>query len=100
MCAGHSYFLLLFVDPFATQLSGSSQQCHGYVGSDGEQHVNFIGADGHVRELFYRPGEGWVNNSLTQLAGSTVLPSGDSGLAGYARADGDQHVLLAGRVRG
>lgn len=70
---------------------------HSYVGSDGEQHVDFIGADGHVRELFYRPGEGWVNHSLTQLAGSTVLPSGDSSLAGYARTDGDQHVFYIGR---
>ncbi len=66
---------------------------HSYAGNNGEHHINFIGADREVRELFYRPGEGWVNNSLTQLAGSPGLPSGDSPLAGYARAGGDQHVF-------
>jgi hypothetical protein len=25
---------------------------HGYWGSDGSQHVNFIGTDGHVHELY------------------------------------------------
>jgi hypothetical protein len=68
-----------------------------YAGNDGEQHINFIGADGQMRELFYRPGDGWVNNSLTQLADSTGLPSRESALAGYARVGGDQHVFYIGR---
>jgi hypothetical protein len=32
------------------------------------QHVNFIGLDGHVHELYILPGAGWVDNDLTQLA--------------------------------
>ncbi len=70
---------------------------HSYAGRDGEQHINFVGADGELRELFYRPGDGWVNNSLTKLADSTGLPSRESALAGYARSGGDQHVFYIGR---
>ena len=31
-------------------------------------HVNFIGTDGQVHELYARPGHSWVDNDLTALA--------------------------------
>jgi hypothetical protein len=31
-------------------------------------HVNFIGADDHVHELYIAPGHSWVDNDLTALA--------------------------------
>jgi hypothetical protein len=41
----------------------------GYWGSDNSQHVNFIGADGDVHELYIAPStNGWVDNNLTALA--------------------------------
>jgi hypothetical protein len=40
----------------------------GYWGSDNNQHVNFIGVDGDVHELYIAPGAGWVDNNLTALA--------------------------------
>jgi hypothetical protein len=39
----------------------------GYWGSDGSQHVNFVGSDGDVHELYIAPGGGWVANDLTTL---------------------------------
>jgi hypothetical protein len=40
----------------------------GYWGSDGSQHVNFVGVDNHVHELYIAPGRNWVDNDLTLLA--------------------------------
>jgi hypothetical protein len=39
----------------------------GYWGADGSQHVNFVGTDGHVRELYIAPGRNWVDNDLMTL---------------------------------
>jgi hypothetical protein len=45
------------------------RELHGYWGSDSSQHVNLIGADGDLHELYIAPGtNGWVDNNLTQLA--------------------------------
>jgi hypothetical protein len=63
----------------------------GYWGSDSSQHVNFIGTDGHVHELYIAPGTGWVHHDLTVLAGA-ALPNGDSALVGYWGSDSSQHV--------
>ncbi len=46
----------------------SGSRLDGYWGSDNSQHVNFIGTDGHLHELYITPGAGWVNNELTALA--------------------------------
>ena len=42
---------------------------NSYWGNDSSQHVNFIGVDGDLHELYITPGAGWVDNNLTQLAG-------------------------------
>ena len=34
----------------------------GYWGSDNRAHVNFMGADDHVHELYIAPGRNWVDN--------------------------------------
>jgi hypothetical protein len=67
----------------------------GYWGSDGSQHVNFIGADDHVHELYITPGTGWVHNDLTALAGA-VAPKVGRALVGYWGSDSSQHVNFIG----
>ena len=48
---------------------------YGYSLGDNSQHVNFIGANGHVRELYRSPDPAaqWVDNDLTDLAGGTAF---------------------------
>jgi hypothetical protein len=58
-----------------------------YWGSDSSQHVNFIGTDGHVHELYIHPGAGWVNNDLAVLAGGGVPAIKESTLNGYWGSD-------------
>ena len=70
-------------------VSGSALD--GYWGSDSSQHVNFIGTDGHVHELYIAPGGTWVNNDLTAFANAT-LPVPGSALDGYWGSDNSQHV--------
>jgi hypothetical protein len=68
----------------------------GYWGSDSSQHVNFIGTDGHVHELYIAPGAaGWVDNDLTKSANG-VLPSTFTPLVGYWGSDSSQHVNFIG----
>ncbi len=70
----------------------------GYWGNDNSQHVNFIGDDGHLRELYITPGVGWVDNNLTALSGGGVLPMvvPMTPLDGYGGSDGSQHVNFIG----
>jgi hypothetical protein len=58
--------------------------------------VNFIGLDGHVRELYLHPGVQWVNNDLTMLSGNGVAPTRGSALDGYVGPDDGQHVNFIG----
>ena len=75
--------------------SRTSSLC-GYMAQDNGQHVNFIGTDGHVRELYIRPGAQWLNNDLTQLSRSGVGPAPNTALCGYWASDGTQHVNFTG----
>ncbi len=67
----------------------------GYWGTDNSQHVNFIGVDDHVHELYIKPGTGWVDNDLTELA-AAQSPALQSGLSGYWQSDGSVHVFYYG----
>jgi len=68
----------------------------GYWGSDNSQHVNFIGTDGHVHELYIKPQLGhWENNDLTAAANATG-PAKGSALDGYWGSDASQHVNFIG----
>jgi hypothetical protein len=85
-----------------TELSGNgitpsrvSSLC-GYMAQDNGQHVNFIGTDGHVHELYIHPGAQWVNNDLTHLAPNSIPPAPNSALCGYWAANGTQHVNFTG----
>src|SRR5882757_7225617 len=71
--------------------SRTSSLC-GYLGPDGGQHVNFIGTDGQVHELYITPHGHWVNNNLNQLSGNSTVPAAGSALHSYAQPDGEQHV--------
>jgi len=66
-----------------------------YWGSDNSQHINFIGTDGHVHELYIHPGASWANNDLTQMAGA-VPPAPGTALDGYWGSDSSQHVNFIG----
>ena len=68
---------------------------HGYWGTDSSQHVNFIGSDGHVHELYIHPGAGWVDNDLTNFA-KAVVPAPGTALDGYWGSDSSQHVNFIG----
>ncbi len=68
----------------------------GYTAFDRTQHVNFIGADGHIYELLARPHEDWVLNDLTHLSGDGVAPAPGSSLDSYAGPDYSQHVNFIG----
>jgi hypothetical protein len=67
----------------------------GYWGNDNSLHVNYIGVDGHVHELYIVAGAGWVDNDLTKLA-AAELPALQSGLSGYWRNDNSVHVFYFG----
>jgi hypothetical protein len=67
----------------------------GYWGSDNSQHVNFIGVDDHVHELYISPGADWVDNDLTELA-IAQSPAVQSGLSGYWQSDDSVHVFYYG----
>jgi hypothetical protein len=74
----------------------SDSALSSYWGSDGSQHVNFIGSDGHLHEMYARSGGGWGNNDLTAMSGGGVLPAGGSALHAYWGSDGSQHVNFIG----
>src|SRR5947209_17110309 len=58
----------------------------GYWGTDNSNHVNFIDGNGHVHELFTRPGTSWMDNDLTALTKGTPAVPG-SALDGYWRSE-------------
>jgi len=68
----------------------------GYVtASPNQQHVNYIGTDGHVHELWY--GTQWAHNDLTAAAGGAPPAVLDSTLDGYVTASpNQQHVNYIG----
>jgi hypothetical protein len=59
-----------------------------------QQHINFIGVDGHVHELVYDGS--WKHHDLTGETGNW-LPAAGSSLAGYTTEfNQQQHVLFIG----
>ena len=89
-----------WVDNDLTLLSGNGVAAAGspldaYYGPDDGHHVNFIGTDGHVRELYLAQDGQWVNNDLTHLSSGT-LPRANTPLDGYIDQDGGQHVNFIG----
>lgn len=71
----------------AKAISGSPLA--GYIGSDGSIHVNFIGTDSHVHELYFTGR--WTDNDLTALSKGQGAVAG-SALVGYWGADNSVHV--------
>ncbi|WP_431247046.1 hypothetical protein [Leifsonia xyli] len=75
---------------------------HGYVfPGEGTQHVDYVGTDGHVHELWWNP-SGWHHNDLSAAAGATTPALAGSSPACYAFESGlfqpvaTQHVWYAG----
>jgi hypothetical protein len=46
----------------------SAERTAAQRGQRHSQHVNYIGTDNHVHELYIAPGQSWVDNDLTALA--------------------------------
>jgi len=86
----------LTVMSHSATMPASGTPLHGYWGSDSSQHVNYIGADGHVHELYIHPGANWVDNDLTALSHAAVVPRPGSPVFGYWGSDSSQHVIYAG----
>jgi Peptidase A4 family len=60
-----------------------------------QEHVNMIGADGHVYELYFA-GSGWIFNDLTALTGAPLAGAASS-LDGYATTfNRQQHINYIG----
>jgi hypothetical protein len=73
-------------------LSQVNRNAPGYVfPSQGTQHVNYLGVDNHIHEL-WRDGSGWHHNDLTAVTGA---PDSQSEPAGYMFS-GTQHVNYLG----
>jgi hypothetical protein len=79
----------------ATNLPVAGSALHGYRLGDDSQHVNYIGIDNHIHELYIHTGTGWVDNDLTALA-RAVPPTTNTALDGYRLSDGSQHVNYIG----
>jgi Peptidase A4 family len=78
---------------------GPGSPLDGYAtGWNSQQHVNYIGADGHAHELVYSNGTGWQHNDLSAAAGATgFLPRPGSPLDGYTTDwNSQQHVNYIG----
>ena len=87
-----------WVDNDLTEFAGGTpavgiRELDGYSLGDNSQHVNFIDGNGHVHELYRNPDPAaqWVDNDLTQFAGTTPAV-GIRELHGYSQADNSQHV--------
>ena len=83
------------------QNSLPAQTLDGYATPWNEQqHVNYIGVDGKVRELWYSDGTGWRHNALSDLAGANdlnSLPNNPAMPVAYATDwNQQQHVIYVG----
>ncbi|MEO7016793.1 MAG: hypothetical protein ABI130_07090 [Leifsonia sp.] len=82
--------------------ASDSETVTGYVfRGEGTQHVDYVGGDGHLHELWWRS-DGWHHNDLTAVTGASA-PFPTTSPAGYAFESGlfqpvaTQHVLYAGK---
>jgi uncharacterized protein YfiM (DUF2279 family) len=66
--------------------------CYQYSG-DNSQHVDFLGSDGHIYELWFLPSSGWHWNDLTEATGAPLAASAPSGY----QWGGAQHVIYQGK---
>ena len=68
----------------------------GYWGTGSSQHVNFIGTDGHVHELYIHPGRGLGEQRPHHVLRRGRPAGGGSALDGYWGTDSSQHVNFIG----
>jgi hypothetical protein len=83
-----------------TSLPQTSSSLDGYATSFNEQqHVNYIGTDNRVHELWFSTR--WRHNDLTAMAGDPTNPLPTTPLAGYATEfTNQQHVVYIGTDNG
>jgi Peptidase A4 family len=69
----------------------------GYMTSwNSQQHVNYLDAAGHVREIFYTDGGSWAPTDVTMAAPWQTLVAAGSPLVGWASSDEQQHLHYVG----
>ena len=86
----------------AASLPRAGSPIDGYATSwNSQQHVNYIGQDGHVHELAYKDASGWGHADLSQDtsgAAEASLPRAGSPIDGYATPwNSQQHVNYIGQ---
>ena len=70
-----------------------NRNTNAYVfAAQGTQHVNYVGVNDHVHELWWDQSGGWHHHDLTNATGA---PHTDDEAAGYVLA-GTQHVVFRG----
>jgi hypothetical protein len=75
-----------------------SGPCAYIFEQEGTQHVDYVGGDGHIHELWW-DASGWHHHDLTTASGAPALSGGNRGIgpAGYVFAtQGTQHVVCVG----
>jgi hypothetical protein len=81
--------------------ASDAETVSGYVfHGQGTQHIDYVGGDGHVHELWWQS-DGWRHNDLTAATGAappfpTTSPTGYAFEAGLFQPVATQHVLYAG----
>ena len=80
---------------FAPLLPGKGSRIDGYQTTfNNQQHINYLGTDNHIHELFYI--NSWSHNDLTQLAKAPAAAPG-SPIDGYQTSfNNQQHVNYLG----
>jgi len=66
----------------------------GYITPGGNQHVDYIGTNGDIYELYYN-GSRWIATNLNTAAGDPQ-PARAGALDGYITPGGNQHVDYIG----
>ncbi len=75
-----------------------SRAFNAYWGTDNSQHVNYLGSDNHIHELYRASGASptdWTDNDLTALA-IAVQPHPETAFVSYWGSDSSQHVFFIG----
>jgi hypothetical protein len=61
------------------------------------QHVHYVGADGHLLELWWSSTDGWNWNDLTKASGAPLAQPGTSPTGFVSEAAQTQHVYFVGQ---
>jgi hypothetical protein len=83
---------------FAAAAPSANGDLTNYTFEDQDtQHINYLGVDGHIHELWWNYDNGWHHNDLTNATGRAPAPAANGRPTGYIyRQDKTQHVNYRG----